>query len=198
SYIDFLNFSSPSGQGQDVFVTKVARDLTPGETTLHCLCVRTNGGTNVTYRTLTGPPSAPVLGAGNLVTVSAYSAPPDAQQLGSTSTVVTNDCRPGDFYVRDGVLIVAWHTAATIGGTGVSAIRLLRLRTSDRAVLTDETFGAASTFYYYPAATVDSVGTIYLGFDRSSASEYPSAYASGKRRSDAAIEPSALLKAGLA
>ncbi len=198
SYVDFVAFTAPSGQQQDVFVTKPARDLTPGDSTIHCLCVRTNGGTNVTYRTVTGPPSARVLSAGNLVGVSAYGAPPDAEQLGSTSRVVTNDCRPSDFYVRDGVLIIAWHTAATINGTGVSAVRLLRLRTNDRTVLTDETYGAASTYYYFPTATVDSVGTIFLGFDRSSSTEYPSAYATGKRRVDASLQPSALLKAGLA
>ena len=78
----------------------------------------------------------------------------------------------------------------------MSAVRLLRLRTSDRAVLTDETYGAAGTFYYYPAVTVDSLGTIFLGFDRSSATEYPSSYGTGRRRVDAALQSSALLKAG--
>src|SRR5262249_52583401 len=152
----------------------------------------------VTFRTITGPPSAPVLSTGNLVTVSAYSPPPDAPQQGSAALVATNDCRPTDFYTRGGVLIATWHSAATIGGTSVSAVRLFRMRISDRAVLTDETFGQASTFYYFPAVTVDSVGTIFLGFDRSIASEFPSASAPGKRRADAALHPSALMKAGVA
>src|SRR5262249_14633550 len=158
----------------------------------------TGSGSRITYRTLTGSPASPTLSPGNLVTVSAYSAPPDAPQAGSAALVATNDCRPTDFYVRNGVLTATWHTAATIGGTNVSAIRLFRLRTSDRVVLTDEMFGQASTFYYYPAVTVDSVGTIFLGFDRSSATEFPSAYASGKRRADATIEATPLLKAGVA
>src|SRR5262249_31287595 len=98
----------------------------------------------VTFRTITGPPSAPVLSAGNLVTVSSYSPPPDAVQQGSAALVATNDCRPTDFYTRTGVLIASWHTAATIGGTSVSAIRLFRMRLSDRAVLTDATFAQAS------------------------------------------------------
>ncbi|MBI5709895.1 MAG: hypothetical protein HZC42_06260, partial [Candidatus Eisenbacteria bacterium] len=197
TYVDFYNFAvPPGGNSSDNFVTKPARNLGAGDNTIHLLCVRTNGGTRVTYRTVTGAPSSPTLSAGNLVTVGSYSPPPDAVQKGSATLVATNDCRPTDFYVRDGVLICAWHTSANFGGT-VSALRLFRMRTSDRAVLTDETYGATGTFYYYPAVTVDSVGTIFLGFDRSSSTEYPSCYGTGKRRSDSTIEPSALLKAGL-
>jgi len=196
SPVDIVNFAPPpGGDANDNFVTKPARNLTPGDNTIHCLCVRTGSGPRVTYRALTGTPAAPTLSTGSLVTVSAYSAPPDAPQAGSAQLVATNDCRPTDFYVRNGVLTASWHTAAL--SPTVSAIRLFRMRTSDRVVLTDETFGQAGIFYYYPAVTVDSVGTIFLGFDRSSATEFPSAYASGKRRSDASIEASALLKAGL-
>ncbi len=198
TYFDFFNFSPPPGGGSnDNFVTKAARNLSAGDD-MHLLCVRTNGGTRVTYRTVTGPPSAPTLSGGEFVTVASYSPPPDAVQKGSGSLVATNDCRPSDFYVREGVLTIAWHTSANFGGGAAeAALRLLRLRTSDRSVLNDETYGAENVFYYYPAATVDSVGTIFLGFDRSSSTEYPSAYATGKRRNDAAIQTSALLKAGL-
>jgi hypothetical protein len=202
TYVDFANFiAPPGGDVNDNFVTKPARNLTAGDNTIYCLCVRAGGGSGATarvaYRTITGSPGSPTLSAGNLVGVSSYSPPPDAPQLGSANLVATNDCRPTDFYTRNGVLIATWHTAASIGGTNVSAVRLFRMRISDRVVLTDETFGQASTFYYFPAVTVDSVGTIFLGFDRSSSTEYTSAYASGKRRADASIEPSALLKAGI-
>src|SRR5262249_6764204 len=199
TFADLFNFAPPpGGDVNDNFVTKPARNLSPGDNTIYCVCVRAGGGSRIAFRTVTGPPSAPVLAAGNLVAVSAYSPPPDAAQQGSAMLVATNDCRPTDFYTRDGVLTMAWHTAATIGGTSVSAIRLFRMRLSDRAVLTDETFGQASTFYYYPAVTVDSVGTIFLGFDRSSTTEFPSAYATGKRRADATLEASALIKPGVA
>jgi hypothetical protein len=79
----------------------------------------------------------------------------------------------------------------------VSAIHVVRIRTSDRVLLSDETFGQAGSFYYYPAVIADSVGTLFLGFDRSGTSEFPSAYATGKRRGDAVLQPSALLKAGV-
>jgi hypothetical protein len=198
-YVDIVNFAPPAGGNSgDVFVTKPARNLTPGDNTIHCLNVRTGGGTRVTYRTITGPPATASLSAGNMVTVASYSPPPDAPQLGSVGLVATNDCRPTDHYTRNGVFIATWHTAANFGGgTDESGIRLFRMRLSDRLVLTDELFGAANTFYYYPAVTVDSVGTIFLGFDRSSTTEYPSSYATGKRRADATLQPSALLKAGV-
>ena len=198
TFVDIANFAPPAGgDANDNFVTKPARNLTAGDNTIYCLCVRTGSGARVTYRTITGPPSAPILSPGNLISVAAYSAPPDAAQLGSAALVPTNDCRPSDFYVRNGVLVIAFHTAATISATNVSGIRLLRIRTSDRVVLTDELFGQASTFYYYPAVVVDSVGTVFLGFGRSGSTEFPSAYATGKRRADTSIQPSALMKAGL-
>ena len=193
SYVDFVNFTWPSGGDDgDVFVTKAARNLTAGENTIHLLCVRVDGGTHVTYRTVTGSPASPTLSAGTFVTVSSYSVPPDAVQKGSATLVPTNDCRPTDFYVRNGELLCSWHTA----NGAYSAIRLFKMRTSDRAVLIDETYGSAGTFYYYPAVTMDSVGTIFLGFDRSSTSEYPSSYATGRRRGDATLQSSVLLKAG--
>ena len=199
SYVDFVGFAAPSGgDGYDTFCTKCARNLTPGDATAHLLCVRVTGGSNVTYREITGPPASPTLSAGTRVSVAAYSVPPGATQMGSTSLVPTNDCRPGDFVVRNGVLVIAWHFGATISSTSVGAVRLLRLRLSDLNVLTDESFGAANTFYFFPCATADSAGTVYLGFGRSSATEYPSAYATGRRPSDTSIEPSTLLKPGLA
>lgn len=198
TYVDFAAFGPPpGGDQQDVFVTKAARNLSAGDNTLHLLCVRTLGGVNVTYRTITGSPASPTMSTGVLVPVSPFAPAPHAQQKGSTTLVPTNDCRPTDFYVRNGVLSASWHTGVTLGGF-VGAIRLFQMRTSDQAVLTDETYAASGTHLYYPAVTVDSVGTVFLGFDRSSATEYPSSYATGKRRQDAALQPSVLLKTGLA
>lgn len=198
SYVDFVDFDPPpGGDTQDLFVTKSARNLSPGDNTLHLLCIRTQGGVHVTYRTITGSPAAPQLSEGVFVPVSPYAPAPWAEQKGSTLLVPTNDCRPGDFYVRDGVLTVAYHTSVTLGGL-VGAIRLLQFRTDDRVVVTDETYAAYDTHLYYPAVTVDSVGTVFLGYDRSSDNEYPSSYATGKRRHDATLQPSVLLKTGVA
>ena len=196
-YADLVNFAPPPGGNvNNLFVTKAGRNLTVSDSTIHLFTVRYAGGSNVAYRTITGPPSAPVLSAGNLVTVSAYTPPPNAVQKGTSTLVNTSDCRTPEFFVRDGVMTIAWHTGVHIGASDYSGIRLFRMRTADRAVLTDETYAAAGNFYYYPAAVADSVGTVFVGFDASSATEYPSVYATGKRRGDTGLQPSAVLHAG--
>ena len=198
-YVDFANFPAPPGGNMlNLFVTKVGRNLGAGDSTIHVFTTSYAGGSVVAYRTITGPPQSPVLSAGNLIPVSTYSPPPDAVQQGSAHLVPTGDCRTPEFCVRNGVLAIAWHTAVLMSGSTYSGLRLFRLRTSDRAVLTDETYVAEGSFYFYPSVTVDSAGTVFLGFGRSSATENPSCYASGKRRTDANLQPSMLLKAGLA
>ncbi|MBI5168039.1 MAG: T9SS type A sorting domain-containing protein [Candidatus Eisenbacteria bacterium] len=197
TYFDFVNWAPPSGGDyRDLFVTKAARNLSAGDNDLHLLCVPVAGGTTVTSTTIFGPPSSPSMSVPVLVPVRPYAMPANALQKGSATSVPTNDCRPTDFYVRNGVLTCAWHESVSLGGL-VSAIRLFQLRTNDLAVMTDETYVASGVYMYYPAVTVDSVGTIFLGFDRSSATEYPSAYITGKRRGDATLQPSVLLKAGV-
>ena len=111
SYVDFVNFAPPSGGDTfDTFVTKCARNLTPGDATAHLLCVRVNGGTNVTYREITGSPAAPAITAGARLSATAYSAPPDAQQQGSLMLVPDQRLPPRRIsYVRNGVLVIAWH-----------------------------------------------------------------------------------------
>ncbi|MCC6651012.1 MAG: T9SS type A sorting domain-containing protein, partial [Candidatus Eisenbacteria bacterium] len=196
TYFDFVNWAPPTGGDMfDLFVTKAARNLSAGDNDIHLLCIPNTGSTTVTSTTIFGPPSSPSMSPPVLVPCRAYAMPANAIQKGSATMVPTNDCRPTDFYVRNGVLTVAWHESVTLGGL-VSAIRLYQLRLSDLTVLTDETFAASGVYMYYPAVTVDSVGTVFLGFDRSSATEYPSTYITGKRRSDATLQPSTLLRTG--
>jgi hypothetical protein len=196
-YVDLVNFAPPpGGTVSNLFATKAGRNLTAGDSTIHVFTVRYDGGSDVAYRTITGPPTAPVLSAGSRVTVSSYTPPPNAVQKGTTTLVNTGDCRTPEFFVRDGLLTIAWHTGVRIQGTDYSGLRLFRMRTADQAVVTDETYAAAGSFYYYPAAAADSVGTVFVGFDASSATEYPSAYATGKRRGEPALQPSAVLHAG--
>jgi hypothetical protein len=197
SYVDFVNFSAPPGGSvSNLFATKPGRNASP-DSTIHLFTTRYNGGSNVAYRTITGPPSSPILSVGTLVSVNSYGAPVDARQLGSTNRLDAGDCRTPDFFVRDGVLSIAWHFGTSFGGPTVDAIRYLQLRTNDQMVLTDETFGASGVYYYYPMACIDSVGTMFMGFCRSRSTEYASSWVTGKRRSDATIEASVLAKAGV-
>jgi hypothetical protein len=197
TYVDFAAFSAPTGGDiANLFVTKPGRNAS-SDATIHLFTTRYSGGSNVAYRTITGSPSSPVLSGGTLITVNPYGAAVNAKQLGSSNLLNAGDCRTPDFFVRNGVLTIAWHFGNNFGNGTVDAIRYFQLRTSDQTVLTDETFGADGIYYYYPMACVDSTGTMFMGFCRSSSSEYSSSWVTGKRRSDATIEASTLAKAGV-
>jgi hypothetical protein len=197
TYVDFFNFSAPPGGDiANLFVTKPGRNVS-SDSTIYLLTTRYSGGGNVAYRTITGSPGSPVLSGGTLITVNPYGAAVDVKQLGSSNLLDAGDCRTPDFFVRNGVLTTAWHFGNNFGSGTVDAIRYFQLHTSDQTVLTDETFGADGIYYYYPMACVDSAGTMFMGFCRSSSSEYSSSWVTGKRRSDATIEASTLAKAGV-
>jgi hypothetical protein len=193
AYVDFYNWSG------NVFVTKPGRNMSPGND-IYLLATLWNGGTYVEFRKITGTPSSPILSNGTNITVSAYGIPPDAPGGSSAVTVNTGDCRTPDFFVRNGILNIAFHVGITINSTNVSAIKYLRLDVNplNTTPRLDETYGAANTFYYYPMVCVDSLGTMFMGFGKSSVSEYPSSYVTGKRRTDASIQSSVLAKSGLA
>ncbi len=192
TYVDIYNWS-----GQ-VFVTKPGRNMSSGND-IYTLATLWNGGTTVEFRKITGTPAAPVLSSATNISVSSYGLPPDAPGGSAAVTVNTGDSRTPDFFVRNNILNIAFHMGVNIGGS-VSAIRYLRIQVNplNTTPLTDETYGAASTFYYYPMVCVDSVGTMFMGFGRSSSTEFASSYVTGKRRGDASIQSSVLAKAGLA
>jgi hypothetical protein len=197
TYVDFYKFSAPpSGDIANLFVTKPGRNVSL-DPTIYLFTTRYSGGSNVAYRTITGSPSSPSLSGGTLINVNPYGAAVDVQQLGSSNLLDAGDCRTPDFFVRNGVLTIAWHFGNNFGSGTVDAIRYFQLRTSDQSVLTDETFGADGIYYYYPMACVDSAGTMFMGFCRSSSNEYSSSWVTGKRRSDAGIEASTLAKVGV-
>ena len=202
SFIDFVNFTAPTGGDMSsLFVTKPGRNLTAGDNTIYCLTTRYNGGTTVAYRTITGTPTNPVLSAGSLITVNTYGACVTAKGGSSKTSVITNDCRTSNFIVRNGFLHIAWHFGVNFGSGSVDAIRYLKLNVTTPATpvkVTDETFGANGIYYYYPSCTVDSYGNLFIGFGRSSATEYPSSWVSAKRTTETAIEPSVIAKSGLA
>lgn len=192
SYVDFYNWT-----GQR-FATKPGRNVSVSDT-IHLLSTPNAGGTSYYYRRITGTPSSPVLSGETSLSVSSYSTPPTAPGGSAALTVYTGDSRTTDFFVRNGVLYSAIHCGVNInGGSTESVIKFVRIQVSplSSTPLTDETYGAENTFYYYPMVCADSVGTVFLGFGRSSVSEYPSSYITGKRRGDASIQPSTLVKAG--
>lgn len=196
-FVDFYNF--PNVVGGDVsslFVTKPGRNTSPNDT-IFVASVRYSGGGYLTFRTITGPASAPVLSAGRTILCSPYALPANSPQLGSGNLLASGDCRTPEFHVRNGMLHIAWHFGLRFNVVKVNMIRYLKVRTGDQKLLTDDSYGADSTWYIYPASTVDSVGAVLIGFDRSKYDEYASSWGTGRRRSDSAIEPSVLLKSGV-
>jgi hypothetical protein len=191
AYIDFANFPN------QVFVTKPGRNISR-DSTIYLLATRYAGGSNVVYGKITGSPSSPTLTFGTTIPVQTYGSVVNAKGGSNTATVNAGDARTPDFVIRNGFLHIAWHFGIDFSGTTYDAIRYLKLNIQNNppTVVTDETFAANGIYYYYPMCTVDSVGTMFIGFGRSSATEYPSSYVSGKRRSDASIQPSVLAKAG--
>ncbi len=202
TWVDFVKFAAPPGGDiSNLFVTKPGRNTYSGDNTIHLFTTRYNGGTNVAYRYITGTPSSPSLSAGTLITVNSYGAAVNAKGGSSSLSVVCNDCRTTNFVVRNGFLHIAWHFGINFGSGTVDAIRYVKLNVttpSSPVKVTDETFGADGIYYYYPDCTVDSYGNMFIGFGRSSASQFPSSYVSGKRTTDASIEASTLAKAGTA
>jgi Secretion system C-terminal sorting domain len=202
TWVDFVKFAAPPGGDiSNLFVTKPGRNIYSGDNTIHLFTTRYNGGTNIAYRYITGTPSSPSLSAGTLITVNSYGAAVKAKGGSNTATVVCNDCRTTNFVVRNGYLHIAWHFGINFGSGTVDAIRYVKLNVttpSSPVKVTDETFGADGIYYYYPDCTADQYGNMFIGFGRSSQTEFPSSYVSGKRTTDATIEASALAKAGTA
>ena len=200
SYLDLVNFT-----GQQ-FVTKPGRNLSP-DPTIYLLATQYAGGGSVYYGRITGPSTSPTLSFGSTITVQSYGQTSGSHNTsnmvpgGSTATRVNDgDCRTPNFVVRNGVLHIAWHFGVSISGTVVDALRYLKLNVGSwpPTLVTDETFSAAGTWMYYPHIMADSAGTIFMGFGRSSKTEYASSWVTGKRRTDVSIEPSTQAKAGTA
>ncbi|MFI5253384.1 MAG: beta strand repeat-containing protein, partial [Bacteroidota bacterium] len=196
--------------GYGIFVTKPSRNLSAG-TNIYLLASTTGGASNVTYETLSGSPGSASINSSNTLAVQTYGAtagsghtPPSGSSFGlvyggsTTVSVADNDCRMQNFVWRNGYLYAAFHFGMKITPDTVDAIRFLKINTSTTpwTLITDETFAAPATWYYFPSVTVDSVGTVFMGMDRSSRTEFPSSYVTGKRRNDATLQPSVLAKAG--
>jgi hypothetical protein len=191
-YVDILN--TPGGGSH--FTMKPAFSLS--STSTEYLYVTPSGGGNTfqVYR-ITGGPSSPVLEQIATLGMALHGAPPDGVQKDCPGTPInSNDCRAQDPVWRNGFLHAVTCGGVTIGGGSVAAIIYNKVNTGDLTMATNEVFGAANTFYMFPAVTVDAAGSAYFSFSRSSATEFASAWFTGKRPSEANIEPSALLKSG--
>jgi hypothetical protein len=79
-----------------------------------------------------------------------------------------------------------------------SCARFLRIDVAGPTVTLDETYGAAGSYYAYPAIMVDPSGNMVAVFSRSSASEFAGVRYTSRRATDPAFQASAALKDGAA
>ena len=102
-----------------------------------------------------------------------------------------------DPYYRNGRIITSWHEGKTVGGNSVNIVRVLRVNATSGQVLSANTQEDANKHFAYPAAIEDSLQNVYVGFDVSTATDYPGAMISGRKSNEATLEsPPTLIRSG--
>lgn len=172
-YWDFVQLAN--ADGTLAFTVKPARAL-GNATTGYLLNTRPSGGSSVTLWTMAKTSSGPALTRAATVSVSSYAVPPDAPQAGGRNLVNTGDCRTQDIVANNNVIYTAFtERIGSTRKTQQAAVRYLEIGynsgvASLRHNITQQ--GLSGIHFYYPAVTVNSSGTVYLVYNRSSANEY--------------------------
>ncbi len=133
--------------------------------------------------------------------INPWVAPPPAVQQGTSGVVLdTGDDRVLSAAWQNGSLWLAGNEACTPTGDAAtrSCLRLIELRTDTVSVRQDMTFGAAGSYYSFPAVRPDLSGSAYVVFTASSATTYASVRATGRQATDPlnTLQASSLLRAG--
>jgi hypothetical protein len=147
--------------------------------------------------TLTGTVNVPTLTtAGGFIAVTAFGGPPLAHEPGAPDDVNTGDNRLSSSAVLHNGEIWA---VQSVGNGGRSALRWMRLRASDNAILQTGLVADAVRDYYFGSIAVSDCGVV-IGFTGSSDTEAMSSYAVGGTfvAGDVVFGGPMLLKAGAA
>jgi hypothetical protein len=204
AWLDFWNLTDPV-TGANVHTVRPAYTFgTPG---VEYLVSNSPFDTRtfVTLWTLAGAGTAqPSLSADD-VSVAATAPPPGANQEGGSpgSSGCSTPC-----LLNTGIGVVlstvfrngsVWFSHAVADQTGTySRARYARIRVASKTVLEDESFGAEGCWYFYPAIAVDAGDNLSMVFGRSCTDAYAGVGLTVRTISDAALEPSVILKDGLA
>ncbi len=166
------------------------------------MAMHTPSSNSLALMRISGVPGATVVTeAAASLPISPWVAPPPAVQQGTSSALLdTGDDRVLSAAWQNGSLWLAGNEACTPAGdtTARSCLRLIEARTDTVSVLQDMTFGAAGSYYFYPAVRQDISGNAYVVFTASSATTYASVRATGRRATDPlnTLQASSLLRAG--
>lgn len=140
-----------------------------------------------------------------IVPAQPYTAPPFALQPGTTTTIVTNDCR---VMAAAGLANTLWFVMTVRcnagGGNDESCVRMVRLALSQSgglptaAVQQELTFGGGpNTFFYMPGLAVSSAERVAVPLLTSSSTLYQSFAVATKSASQSSFQPLQVLAAGV-
>ena len=148
-------------------------------------------------RSVSGPLSSPTLNDLGTVSIVATSDPPEAPALNSTTDINTIDPRPLNAVFRNGSI---WTTHDVDSAFGTAGCRWYEINPLTNTVLQTGTVEDASLHYYYSSIAVNVDGDVVMGFSGSNASQFVSAYYTGRRSTDppGTMAPPVLLRAGVA
>lgn len=195
-WYDFWNWKNTNGSPVFTWQPVQTMSSTTGEWLVNT--VSSFFGNAVTLWQVTKPTSnKPKLKRKGAINVGSYSAPPDGKQKGGAELVDTGDCRLYNAVYQNKYIYTATTESNNWGdGTIESAIRYLKLNTSNKKAVLNISYGANNAYYSYPAITVDSANNIYLVFSRYSSDEYACVRFSGRKTTDTSTQGSASLKDG--
>jgi len=141
-----------------------------------------NGSTIYFYR-INNPLGSPSL-TKTSSSVSSYSVPPDASQSGGGTLINTGDDRMMNVAWRNNRLWCAHNT----NSGGLAAARWYEFDTtfwpSAPSTVQSGTITGTNVHYYYPTIAVDIFNNAFIGFSRSSSSEFASAWHTSRAAGD--------------
>jgi hypothetical protein len=146
--------------------------------------VSNNGSTQTAHWLVTGPLTSPTLNGPFVLSSSGAFPPPNAKALGSSPDLDTLDGRFMNCIHRDGN---TYYIKCTSFG-GRSAIRWYRADLAGNTMLETAFLSDSQLYLNMPSIGVNSRGTVVVGCSGSNASQYASAYYSGRIPTDPAGE----------
>jgi hypothetical protein len=207
-WYDFWNLKNPDGSVAFTVQPAVHFRGTGGNPPAYLVNALWPTGNVLTMWTLSNPLAFWSGGTSTLakdaINCRTYDIPPSAIQPGTTTRLVTNDSRLLNvIYQNVGGTQHLWtcHTSAhTWAGDSEAraVVQWYEIDVPSKAVVQQNAYGRAGSYYFFPAIQTDISRNAYLVFTRSGASEFGQVRQTGRRVSDPAndLQGSVLVKSG--
>jgi hypothetical protein len=207
-WYDFWNLKNPDGSVAFTVQPAVHFRGTGGNPPAYLVNALWPTGNVLTMWTLSNPLALWSSGTSTLakdaINCRTYDIPPSAIQPGTTTRLVTNDSRLlNAIYQNVGGTQHLWtcHTSAhTWAGDSEAraVVQWYEIDVPSKAVVQQNAYGRAGSYYFFPAIQTDISRNAYLVFTRSGASEFGQVRQTGRRVSDPAndLQSSMLVKSG--